>query len=224
MPATGIKLSGGLTELGARPTSYANAAEAYFRVTSELPCEFVLLQRPGRPVAHRLGRWRGVRRNLSSQALGPPSTCSVRRRRVNDCCPCRSSGGSVCRPRRAQKPALAALGQPLPAPIADACRERTPGQLIPPYELALADFARHLALSARQRTAGRLPGVRPEYAGNRQWGRLRPGRCAVQSVAGVWDGGVRACRCANSRYPGGQEGPRYGRIPKCRALRSDRLR
>ena len=29
-----------------------------------------------------------------------------------------------------------------------------PAQLIPPGELALADFARHLSLSARQRTAG----------------------------------------------------------------------
>src|SRR5437868_599906 len=38
-----------------------------------------------------------------------------------------------------REPALAALGQPLPAPIADPRRERTPGQLIPPYELALAD-------------------------------------------------------------------------------------
>ncbi|MDQ6947142.1 MAG: hypothetical protein M3256_12955, partial [Actinomycetota bacterium] len=53
-----------------------------------------------------------------------------------------------------REPALAALAQPLPAPIADARREGTPGQLIPPYELALADFARHLSLSARQRTAG----------------------------------------------------------------------
>ena len=33
-------------------------------------------------------------------------------------------------------------------------RERAPGQLVPPYELALADFARHFSLSARQRTAG----------------------------------------------------------------------
>src|ERR1700693_6042633 len=53
-----------------------------------------------------------------------------------------------------REPALAALGQPLPAPIADARREGTPGQLIPPYELALADFAPHLSLSTRQRTAG----------------------------------------------------------------------
>jgi hypothetical protein len=29
-----------------------------------------------------------------------------------------------------------------------------PGQLVPPFELAFADFARHLSLSARQRTAG----------------------------------------------------------------------
>src|SRR2546427_8880698 len=53
-----------------------------------------------------------------------------------------------------REPALAALGQPLPVPIPDARRERAPGQLVPPYELALADFARHLSLSARQRTAG----------------------------------------------------------------------
>jgi integrase/recombinase XerD len=49
---------------------------------------------------------------------------------------------------------LAALGQPLPAPIRDARREGPPGQLVPPHELALADFARHLSVSARQRTAG----------------------------------------------------------------------
>jgi site-specific recombinase XerD len=53
-----------------------------------------------------------------------------------------------------REPALAALGRPLPVPIPDARRERAPGQLIPPQELALADFARHLSLSARQRTAG----------------------------------------------------------------------
>src|SRR2546425_7701203 len=53
-----------------------------------------------------------------------------------------------------REPALAALGQPLPTPIRDARREGTPAQLIPPGELALADFARHLSLSARQRTAG----------------------------------------------------------------------
>jgi hypothetical protein len=51
-------------------------------------------------------------------------------------------------------PALVALEPPAPAPTRDARRERTPGQLVPPYELALADFARHLSLSARQRTAG----------------------------------------------------------------------
>src|SRR2546422_2678753 len=32
--------------------------------------------------------------------------------------------------------------------------EETPGQLVLPHELALADFARHLSVSARQRTAG----------------------------------------------------------------------
>src|SRR5437899_515735 len=51
-------------------------------------------------------------------------------------------------------PAPAALGQPLPVPIRDARGEGTPAQLVPPHELALADFARHLSLSARQRTAG----------------------------------------------------------------------
>src|SRR3989454_8353379 len=51
-------------------------------------------------------------------------------------------------------PGQAALGRPLPVPIRDARREGTPDQLVPPYELALADFARHLSLSARQRTAG----------------------------------------------------------------------
>src|SRR3989440_5784004 len=51
-------------------------------------------------------------------------------------------------------PGPAALGRPLPVPIRDARREGTPGQLVPPHELALADFARHLSLSARQRTAG----------------------------------------------------------------------
>jgi site-specific recombinase XerD len=51
-------------------------------------------------------------------------------------------------------PALVALEPPQPVPIPSARRERTPGQLVPPYELALADFARHLSLSARQRTAG----------------------------------------------------------------------
>src|SRR2546427_5098409 len=51
-------------------------------------------------------------------------------------------------------PGPAALGRPLPVPIRDARREGKPGQLVPPYELALADFAGHLSLSARQRTAG----------------------------------------------------------------------
>src|SRR5437660_12475191 len=51
-------------------------------------------------------------------------------------------------------PALVALEPPHPAPIPAARREGKPGQLVPPYELALADFARHLSLSARQRTAG----------------------------------------------------------------------
>src|SRR2546425_13302375 len=51
-------------------------------------------------------------------------------------------------------PALVALEPPALGPIRDARREGKPGQLVPPYELALADFARHLSLSARQRTAG----------------------------------------------------------------------
>jgi site-specific recombinase XerD len=50
--------------------------------------------------------------------------------------------------------ALAPLSSPLPTPIRDARREGTPGQLVLPHELALADFARHLSLSARNRTAG----------------------------------------------------------------------
>src|SRR2546430_14806291 len=53
-----------------------------------------------------------------------------------------------------REPTLETLGRPLPALLPDARRDGTPGQLIPPYELALADFARHLSLSARQRTAG----------------------------------------------------------------------
>src|SRR2546422_4901057 len=51
-------------------------------------------------------------------------------------------------------PALVALEPPALAPPRDARREGPPAQLIPPGELALADFARHLSLSARQRTAG----------------------------------------------------------------------
>src|SRR5438132_13911869 len=51
-------------------------------------------------------------------------------------------------------PGPAALGRPLPVPIRDARRQGTLGQLVPPAELALADFARHLWPSARQRTAG----------------------------------------------------------------------
>src|ERR1700738_1759046 len=51
-------------------------------------------------------------------------------------------------------PALVALEPPALVPTRDARREGKPGQLVPPYELALADFARHLSLSARQRTAG----------------------------------------------------------------------
>src|SRR4030081_241063 len=53
-----------------------------------------------------------------------------------------------------REPGASAPGRPVPVPIRDARREGKPGQLVPPYELALADFARHLSLSARQRTAG----------------------------------------------------------------------
>ncbi len=53
-----------------------------------------------------------------------------------------------------REPTLGTLGRPLPSPLPDARREKPLGQLIPPQELALADFARHLSLSARQRTAG----------------------------------------------------------------------
>src|SRR5438552_14158692 len=51
-------------------------------------------------------------------------------------------------------PALVALEPPASTPTRAARREGPPAQLIPPGELALADFARHLSLSARQRTAG----------------------------------------------------------------------
>src|SRR5256885_5614266 len=51
-------------------------------------------------------------------------------------------------------PALVALEPPASTPTRPARREGPPAQLIPPGELALADFARHLTVSARQRTAG----------------------------------------------------------------------
>src|SRR3989442_1207227 len=50
--------------------------------------------------------------------------------------------------------ALVALEPPALTSSRDDRRKGRPGQLVPPYELALADFARHLSLSARQRTAG----------------------------------------------------------------------
>jgi hypothetical protein len=49
-------------------------------------------------------------------------------------------------------PALVALEPPHPARIPSARREGEPSQLVPHYELALADFSRHLSLSARRRT------------------------------------------------------------------------
>src|SRR5438105_9242355 len=49
--------------------------------------------------------------------------------------------------------ALARVGGALPSPAPAQRREGMPGQLVPPHELALADFARHLSLSARRRTA-----------------------------------------------------------------------
>src|SRR5438128_2346974 len=51
-------------------------------------------------------------------------------------------------------PALVPLQPPHPSPLPAARREGQSGQLVPPGELALADFARHLSLSARRRTAG----------------------------------------------------------------------
>src|SRR2546430_11822279 len=51
-------------------------------------------------------------------------------------------------------PALVALEPPASTPTRPARREGPSAQLIPPGELALADFARHLSVSARQRTAG----------------------------------------------------------------------
>src|ERR1700730_1365462 len=51
-------------------------------------------------------------------------------------------------------PALVALEPPASTPTRPARREGPPAQLIPAGELAVADFARHLSLSARQRTAG----------------------------------------------------------------------
>src|SRR5438132_6714365 len=50
-------------------------------------------------------------------------------------------------------PALVALEPPASTPTRPARREGPSAQLIPPAELALADFARHLWPSARQRTA-----------------------------------------------------------------------
>src|SRR5437588_7965245 len=49
--------------------------------------------------------------------------------------------------------ALARVGGALPSPTPAQRREGPPGQLVFPHELALADFARHLSLSARRRTA-----------------------------------------------------------------------
>src|SRR3984893_1706346 len=51
-------------------------------------------------------------------------------------------------------PALVALEPPASTPTRPARREGPPAQLITAGELAVADFARHLSLSARQRTAG----------------------------------------------------------------------
>src|SRR2546426_11374315 len=49
--------------------------------------------------------------------------------------------------------ALARVRSALPTPAPAQRREGPPGQLVFPHELALADFARHLSLSARRRTA-----------------------------------------------------------------------
>ena len=52
--------------------------------------------------------------------------------------------------------ALTPLSSPLPAPIREERREGIPGQLVLPHELALADFALHLTLSARRPDGGHL--------------------------------------------------------------------
>src|SRR5437588_12467773 len=49
--------------------------------------------------------------------------------------------------------ALARVRSALPSPAPAQRREGPPDQLVLPHELALADFARHLSLSARRRTA-----------------------------------------------------------------------
>src|SRR2546428_8787795 len=49
--------------------------------------------------------------------------------------------------------ALARVGGALPTVAPAQRREGPPSQLVFPHELALADFARHLSLSARRRTA-----------------------------------------------------------------------
>ena len=49
--------------------------------------------------------------------------------------------------------ALARVRSALPSPAPAQRREGPPDQLVFPHELALADFARHLSLSARRRTA-----------------------------------------------------------------------
>jgi site-specific recombinase XerD len=50
--------------------------------------------------------------------------------------------------------ALARAPSAIPAQAPVGRSEGEPGQLVLPHELALADFARHLSLSARRRTAG----------------------------------------------------------------------
>ncbi len=92
--------------------------------------------------------------------------------------------------------ALAPLSSPLPTQIGDARQEGTPGQLVPPSELTLADFARHLSLSARQRTAGayldtlqRLLGFQVGPVAGRA---LRPRALPVQKPAGQVGGLVGA--------------------------------
>src|SRR3989440_3632160 len=78
-------------------------------------------------------------------------------------------------------PGPAALGRPLPVPIRDARREGTPGQLFPPHELALADFARHLSVSARRRTAGAYLDT-------------------LQRLVGFQLDPLQACRCELERF------------------------
>jgi hypothetical protein len=80
---------------------------------------------------------------------------------------------------------------PHPTPIRDARREGKPGQLVPPYELALADFARHLSLSARRRLPGHPAAADRLGAGSAAGRALRAGALPGSRPAGAvgdWEG------------------------------------